>query len=244
VGTEGHEDQNGLRPQRGTCDGIFSLKMALQKRKEHGLSSWVVFMDLVKAFDTVPRDDLFTVLKKYGPADLFVNVVKSLYENFTVTLWVGEAGDVQVPSTIGVLQGSNLSPTLFIVFLQAVLKVTEREMKCVKPVFSTKKDGIIVGRRFDTGGPTRSKVTEFHMGESFYADDGAFLFESRDDAEEMLNIMYPECKRFGMQIHIGRNGVRSKMQALFVPHSRSSYAAGDTSDMIVADEFVGFTKMF
>ncbi len=82
------------------------------------------------------------------------------------------------------------------------------------------------------------------MGESFYADDGAFRFERCDDAEETLNIMYPEFTRFGMQIHIGRNGVRSKTEALFVPHSRSSYGAGDTSDMIVADGFVGFTKMF
>ncbi len=56
--------------------------------------------------------------------------------------------------------------------------------------------------------------------------------------------MFPAFKRFGMQIHIGRNGVRSKTDALFVPHSRSSYAAEDTSDMIVADGFVGFNKLF
>ncbi len=152
VATEGHEDRNGLRPQRGTCDGIFSLKMALQKRNEHGLSTWVLFIDLVKALDTVPRVALFIVLKKYGLTDVFVNVVKSLDENFTVKLSVGEAGDVQVPSTIGVLQGSNLSPTVFIVFMQAVMEATQRKMKCVKPVFSTKKDGVIFGRRFDTGG--------------------------------------------------------------------------------------------
>ncbi len=79
------------------------------------------------------------------------------------------------------------------------------------------------------------------MGEALYADDGAFLFENRDEAEETLNIMYPAFKRFGMQIHIGRNGVRSETE---VPHSRSNYAAGDTSDMIVADGFVGFIKLF
>ncbi len=67
----------------------------------------MVFIDLVKAFETVPRDALFTVLKKYGLPDVFVNVVKSLYEHFTVKLSVGEPGDVQFPSTIGVLQGSN-----------------------------------------------------------------------------------------------------------------------------------------
>ncbi len=55
LATEGHEDPNGFRPERGTCDRICSLKIALQKRKEHGVSSWVVFIDLLKAFGTAPR---------------------------------------------------------------------------------------------------------------------------------------------------------------------------------------------
>jgi len=41
---------------------IFSLKLALQTRKEFGLDSWVVFVDLVKAFDTVNRDILVKIL--------------------------------------------------------------------------------------------------------------------------------------------------------------------------------------
>ena len=77
----------------------------MQKRKEHGLSSWAVFIDLVKAFDTVPRDALFIVLQKYGLPERFIKVVMSLYQDFTVKLAVGEAGDVEVPSTVGVLQG-------------------------------------------------------------------------------------------------------------------------------------------
>jgi hypothetical protein len=53
--TECHENQNGIHPERGTRDGIFLLEIAfLHKRKERGLSSCVVFIDLVKAFDTVP----------------------------------------------------------------------------------------------------------------------------------------------------------------------------------------------
>ncbi len=82
------------------------------------------------------------------------------------------------------------------------------------------------------------------MGESLNADARAVVFESRDEAEETLNIMFPEFKRFGMQIHIGRHGVRSKTEALLVPHSRSDYTAEATSAMIVADRFVGFTKLF
>ena len=51
---------------RGCCDGIFAVKMALQKRHEHGLGTWAVFIDLVKAFDSVPRDGLSEVLDKFG----------------------------------------------------------------------------------------------------------------------------------------------------------------------------------
>jgi hypothetical protein len=43
--------------------------------REHGLSCWVVFIDLVRACDTVQRNALLPVLKKCGLPDAFVNVV-------------------------------------------------------------------------------------------------------------------------------------------------------------------------
>ena len=51
-----HESQCGFRAGRSCSDAIFTIKMALKKRKEHGLESWVLFVDLVKAFDRVPRE--------------------------------------------------------------------------------------------------------------------------------------------------------------------------------------------
>ena len=58
---EGLEEQNGFMPNRGCRDGIFFLKLALQKRREHGLGTWAVFVDLVKAFDSVPREAMYSV---------------------------------------------------------------------------------------------------------------------------------------------------------------------------------------
>lgn len=49
--TEGMEEQCGSMPGRGCSDASFSLQMALSKRKEHGLPTWALFVDLVKAFD-------------------------------------------------------------------------------------------------------------------------------------------------------------------------------------------------
>ena len=44
----GIEEQNGFMGGRGGSDGIFCIRQALKKRREHGLESWVLFVDLVK----------------------------------------------------------------------------------------------------------------------------------------------------------------------------------------------------
>jgi hypothetical protein len=56
------DEQSGFRANRGTIDSLFTTSTGLQKRKEQNLETWVLFVDLVKAFDTAPRDALFVVL--------------------------------------------------------------------------------------------------------------------------------------------------------------------------------------
>ena len=47
------EAQAGFRSGRGTIDGLFNILLGLRKRQEHNKETWAVFIDLVKAFDTV-----------------------------------------------------------------------------------------------------------------------------------------------------------------------------------------------
>ena len=81
----GPENQCGFRPERGTIDGTFNLLMALRKRQEHNLETYVSFVDLVKAFDSVPRAALFKVLRRYGLPDHFINLVIRLHADAVVT---------------------------------------------------------------------------------------------------------------------------------------------------------------
>ena len=97
----GIEEQNGFMGGRGGSDGIFCIRQALKKRREHGQESWVLFVDLVKAFDTVPRDVLFVVLAKFGVPPHLISVIKRMNTDLQVTFDLnGEP--VAVPCTGGV----------------------------------------------------------------------------------------------------------------------------------------------
>ncbi len=63
----GLELQSGFTPDRGSIDGLFSVFVALQKRKENDLDSWILFVDLVKAFGSVPLCSLCDPAKIRSP---------------------------------------------------------------------------------------------------------------------------------------------------------------------------------
>ena len=79
-----HETQCGFRQDRGCMDAVFTVKIAMEKRREHQQETWILFLDLVKAFDRAPRELLWKVLLKYGVPSKLVSVIKSLHLNFQV----------------------------------------------------------------------------------------------------------------------------------------------------------------
>ena len=74
------ESQCGFRSGRGTADMVYTARQLQEKYREQHQDLYVVFVDLTKAFDTVNRDGLWTILAKLGCPQKFVNVVKSLHE--------------------------------------------------------------------------------------------------------------------------------------------------------------------
>ena len=73
------EEQCGFRPGRGTTDQLFTLARILEGTWEYAHPVYMCFVDLEKAYDRVPREKLWEVLREYGVRGSLLRAIQSLY---------------------------------------------------------------------------------------------------------------------------------------------------------------------
>ena len=215
---EGMESQTGFRYFRGTIDGAFTVINALRKRQEHNLESYVAFIDLIKAFDSVPRAALWKVLLKFGFPRHFVRVMMRLHTDAVMKFKINDqAEDADVASNIGVRQGSNSGPVLFLFIMQAAMETMTWPV--AEPQFCTAKEG--EPARLHGERSTRKRGARcFQLPPSLFADDCAVVFENRNDMEVGMTYMIKHLSRFGLMVHVGRGTTSSKTECMFFPRPR------------------------
>ncbi|XP_078790761.1 uncharacterized protein LOC101172684 [Oryzias latipes] len=100
-------------PRKSTTDAIFALRMLMEKYREGQKELHCVFVDLEKAYDRVPREELWYCMRSSGVAEKYVRVVQDMYERSmtVVRCAVGQTEEFKVE--VGLHQGSALSPFLF-----------------------------------------------------------------------------------------------------------------------------------
>ena len=118
------EEQQLFRKGRGTADGMYVLRQMVEKRLEVQGSMALGFVDLEKAFDTVPREMVMATLRWMGVPEAEVRMVEGTYEKTTARVVVGEGASEEFEVKIGQRQGSVLSPLLFIAVLGLISSKT------------------------------------------------------------------------------------------------------------------------
>ena len=60
------DEQHGFRQNRSCCDLIFSLRFLLEESNEWQVQLLTVFIDFLKAFDSIHRKTMWKILMHYG----------------------------------------------------------------------------------------------------------------------------------------------------------------------------------
>jgi hypothetical protein len=70
------KEQAGLRKGKGCTDQIFALKNIIEQCIEWKSPLYINFIDFKKAFDSIHRETLWTILRSYGVPDKIVTLIK------------------------------------------------------------------------------------------------------------------------------------------------------------------------
>ncbi|KAK3571406.1 hypothetical protein QTP86_010698 [Hemibagrus guttatus] len=121
------EQQYGFMPRKSATDAIFALRILMEKYRDGQRELHCVFVDLEKAYDRVPREELWYCMRKSGVVEKYVRVVQDMYERSrtVVRCAVGQTEEFNVE--VGLHQGSALSPFLFAIVMDQLSEEVRQE---------------------------------------------------------------------------------------------------------------------
>nr|KAG5707117.1 hypothetical protein BaRGS_011828 [Batillaria attramentaria] len=185
------------------------MRIIIEQSLEWQTPLYSTFVDFQKAFDSVDREVIWKLMSHYGFPPKFVNIIRQLYED--ATCQVIHDGKLTEPFTVrtGVRQGCILSPTIFLMVVDWVMRQAT--------------DGKRTGIQW-----TFSKQLE----DLDFADDIALLSHKQQDAQEKLNRVAEEAEKTGLKINI------SKTEVMRVNHKQHDPIQLHQEDIKEVDKFI------
>ena len=176
------EEQCGFRRGRSTMDHIFTLRLLVDRCWEFRTPLHMCFVDLKQAYDTVWRNGLWEVLRVRGVRPKLLRLIQALYKD--TTSCVRSEGDLSEWFSVeaGVRQGCVLSPLMFNIFFDFVIRRAIDESV-----------GLQIGNTLVS-----------HLE---YADDLSLISSSFDEMNRQLMSLATECARWGLSVSVAKTKV-------------------------------------
>ena len=170
------EEQCGFRSSRGTTDAVFVVRQNMEKARERNLQLHCNFVNFKAAFDTIWREALWKCMNAIGVDRAMVGLIKSMYNQTECSVTVNGNMTNWFKVHTGVRQGCLLSPCLFNLFLEFVMKDI---------------------RNLDGG----IQMGDVHINNIRYADDTTLMDLVFEKLQHTTTQLEMSCSRWGMKIN-------------------------------------------
>lgn len=211
--TESHvkraPSQAGFREEFSTLDHILCLRVLGEKAKQLKKPLFCLFVDFSKAFDRVCRHKLWDRMVAIGvPLEMRVGVAQ-LYQQVRIKL--SASVPKEVLSTLGVIQGCPLSPTLFGIFIDQLHGLLEE----------IGGEGVRLGMAI--------------LQLLIFADDVVLLAHNPIELQKHLVALEHFCRTSGMQV----NMKKTKCISIGTRQEPFLYFEGQKVEMVTTYKYLG-----
>ena len=200
------------------------------KLQELNLTHYTVFVDPAKPYDSVCRETLWEIFVKKGiPLHLIITLIKNFYIGKAAKISVEGVLSNSIDQSTGLGQGCCVAPTLFNIFLSAVMEDWYTRYQG-HMVWGYRLDGILC-RHMDarTMGKYTSwdTVTVHDLG---YADDAVFIADTVLKLQMLAQDLQSQYLGWGLHMSVG------KAEAM-------ATQGGDTVDIPMQTDPEGYDKI-
>jgi len=204
------DEQAGFVEGRGTREHIVNVRQIMEKCKGHNIPLYMCFIDYSKAFDCVSHGQLWNIMKTMGFPLHIISLISKLYENQESAVRTYNGNTEWFKIGRGVRQGCILSPCLYNLYAEDIMRVALEE----------KDWGVKIG------GVKRSNLR--------YADDTTLLASSKEELMNMISDVKEASKPRGLLLNV------KKTQVMVVDNSRTDNSAFvlDGEEINEVDEFI------
>ena len=175
------EEQAGFRQDRSCTDHIATMRIIIEQSLEWQTPLYSIFVDFQKAFDSVDRGVIWKLMEHYGFPPKYIEIIRQLYQD--ATCQVIHEGKLTDPFQVqtGVRQGCLLSPTIFLMVIDWIMRQSTTDQKTGIQWTFTKQ-----------------------LEDLDFADDISLLSHRQQHAQEKLDRVAHEAEKTGLRINVGK----------------------------------------
>ena len=192
--------QMGFTPDCGTPEAVHTLRrtqeIALRSRRQ----LHAAYIDLRRAFDTVPRAALWAILERHGTDPTLVALIKDLYADNEVCVRDGSTRAPPISPTVGVKQGCPLSPLLFNLFIDIAARELARRHPDLGVRVASRQGQHRLQELPFAQASTRAYACR-RLLQILYADDMVILAESWEELVTLLRSLESILTSLGLTVN-------------------------------------------